>query len=71
MADHVYKIDEFVGSSPSGQDEAIRNAIKHAAETIRCLRWFEVKETRGQIVDGKISHWQVMVRVGWTLEKSG
>jgi flavin-binding protein dodecin len=68
MTDHVYKIDEFVGSSPSGQDEAIRNAIKRAGETSQRLRWFEVKETRGQIVDGKIAHWQVTVRVGSALE---
>jgi flavin-binding protein dodecin len=68
MVDHVYRIDEFVGSSPMGHDEAIRNAVKRAAETLPRLRWFEVTETRGQIVDGKIAHWQVTVRVGSTLE---
>jgi flavin-binding protein dodecin len=68
MAEHIYKIDEFVGSSPNGPDEAVRNAIKRAAETGQRLRWFEVKETRGQIADGKIAHWQVTVRVGSTLE---
>ncbi len=68
MTDHVYKIEEFVGSSPIGQDEAIRNAIKRAAETLHRLRWFEVTETRGQITDGRIVHWQVTVRVGSTLE---
>jgi flavin-binding protein dodecin len=68
MADHIYKIDELVGSSPSGQDEAIRNAIKSAARTSERLRWFEVTETRGQIVDGKIAHWQVTIRVGSTLD---
>jgi flavin-binding protein dodecin len=71
MSDHVYKIDEFVGTSPNGQDDAIRNAIKRAAETTRRLRWFEVKEARGQIVDGKISYWQVTLRVGSTLEEAG
>jgi flavin-binding protein dodecin len=68
MSDHVYKIEEFVGSSPKGQDEAIRNAIGRASETLKRLRWFEVKETRGQIADGKVAHWQVRVRVGSTLE---
>jgi flavin-binding protein dodecin len=67
MTDHVYRIEEFVGSSPQGQDEAIRNAIRRAAEAIPNLRWFEVTETRGQIVDGHIAHWQVTVRVGATL----
>jgi len=70
VADHVYKIEEFVGSSPNGQDEAIRNAIARAAATIPRLRWFEVRESRGQIVEGKISHWQVTVRVGSTLDGS-
>jgi flavin-binding protein dodecin len=68
MIDHVYKIEEFVGSSPTGQDEAIRNAIQRASQTVQRLRWFEVKETRGQIADGKVAHWQVTVRIGWTLE---
>jgi flavin-binding protein dodecin len=68
MIDHVYKIEEFVGSSPNGQDEAIRNAIQRASQTDQRLRWFEVKETRGQIADGKVAHWQVTVRIGWTLE---
>lgn len=68
MVNHVYRIEELVGSSPDGHDEAIRNAIKSAAGTSTRLRWFEVTETRGQIVDGKIAHWQVTVRVGSTLE---
>jgi dodecin len=68
MVDHVYKIEEFVGSSPNGQDEAIRNAVRRASETLERLRWFEVKEARGQILDGKVAHWQVTVRVGSTLE---
>jgi flavin-binding protein dodecin len=67
MSDHVYRIEEFVGSSPTGQDEAIRNAIRRAAEVRPNLRWFEVTETRGQIVDGKVAHWQVCLRVGGTL----
>ncbi len=68
VTDHVYRISEFVGSSPVSQDEAVRNAIKRAGETAAPLRWFEIKETRGQIVDGKVAHWQVTVRIGSTLE---
>ena len=68
MTDHVYRMLEFVGSSPVSQDDAIRNAITRAAETASPLRWFEVKETRGQIVDGKVAHWQVTIRIGATLE---
>lgn len=68
MANHTYKIDEYVGSSPEGQDAAIRNAIECAARSTSRLRWFEVKETRGQVVDGKVSHWQVVLRVGSTVE---
>ncbi len=68
MTDHVYKVEEFVGSSANGQDAAIRNAIKRAAEELPRLRWFEVTETRGQIIDGEVAHWQVTVRVGSTLD---
>jgi flavin-binding protein dodecin len=68
MSDHVYRKLEFVGSSPISQDEAIRNAIKRASEIASPLRWFEVKETRGQIVDGKVAHWQVTICIGSTLE---
>jgi flavin-binding protein dodecin len=65
---HVYTIQEFVRSSPEGQDDAIRNAVRRAAEQLKQLRWFEVKESRGQIVDGKVAHFQVTIRVGATLE---
>jgi flavin-binding protein dodecin len=68
MSEHVYRVEEFVGSSPEGQDQAIKNAINRASDQRGPLRWFEVAETRGQIVEGKIAHWQVTVRVGWTME---
>jgi dodecin len=68
MAEHVYKTLELVGSSTKGPDEAVRVAITRAAETVRHLRWFEVVETRGQIENGAIAHWQVTVKVGFTLE---
>lgn len=70
MANHVYKVDVFVGSSGEGQDAAIRNAVAHAAEVSESLRWFEVVETRGQLVDGRVAHFQVTIRVGRTVAGS-
>jgi flavin-binding protein dodecin len=68
MSDHIYKKLELVGSSPDGIEAAVHNAIKRATKTIRNMRWFEIIETRGQIEDGKVSHWQVTLKVGFTLE---
>ncbi len=68
MSEHVYKTVELVGSSPNGSDEAVRNAIARANATVRNLRWFEVIDTRGHIEDGRIAHWQVTIKVGFTLE---
>jgi dodecin len=68
MAEHTYKKIEIVGSSPNGMEEAVRNALSRASETIRNMRWFEVIETRGHIDDGKIAHWQVTLKIGFTLE---
>ena len=68
MADHVYKVVELVGSSPVGIEEAVRNAIGRAGTTLRNLRWFEVVETRGHLENGQIAHWQVTLKVGFTLE---
>ncbi|HMO45063.1 MAG TPA: dodecin family protein [Rubrivivax sp.] len=65
---HVYKYVELVGSSTSGSDDAIRNAIETASKTLRHLDWFEVQETRGHLADGKVAHWQVRVRVAFRLE---
>ena len=59
---------ELVGSSPTGTDDAIRNAIAQAAATLRHLDWFEVVETRGQIADGKVAHFQVKLKVGFRIE---
>ena len=69
MSDHVYKKIELVGSSPTSIEEAVTNALARAEKTIRNMRWFEVVETRGHIEDGKINHWQVTVKVGFTLDK--
>jgi len=68
MSNHVYKVIELAGSSPEGVQPAIENAIAKAAQSIRNLRWFEVVETRGQIDGGKIAHWQVVLKVGFTIE---
>jgi len=68
VSNHVYKLLELVGSSPDGTDEAVRNALAKASETIRNIRWFEVVETRGQIEGGRIAHWQVTIKVGFTIE---
>ena len=69
MAEHVYKKIEIVGSSPNGLEEAVRNALSRASKTIRNMRWFEVIDTRGYIDDGKIAHWQVTLKIGFTLEE--
>jgi flavin-binding protein dodecin len=68
MSDHVYKVVEIVGSSRRSTDDAIRNAIDTAATTLRHLDWFEVVETRGHIVDGKVAHFHVGLKVGFRLE---
>jgi flavin-binding protein dodecin len=68
MANHVYKLVEIVGTSPSGTDDAIRNGIETAARTIRHIDWFEVLETRGQVADGKVAHFQVTLKIGFRLE---
>ena len=69
MSNHVYKTIELVGSSPVSSDEAVRNAIARAGATMRNLRWFEVTETRGHIEDGQIGHWQVTMKVGFTVDE--
>ncbi len=68
MADHVYKVIEIVGSSTQGTDEAIRNAIARAGQTLKNLDWFEVVETRGQLENSKVAHFQVKLKVGFRLE---
>ena len=69
MADHIYKKIELVGSSPKGIEEAVKNALARATKTVRNMRWFEIAETRGYLEDGKIAHWQVTLKVGFTLEE--
>lgn len=68
MTDHVYKIIELVGSSPASIEDAIQTAIARASETVDNIRWFEVTETRGHVEGGKVSHYQVTLRVGFTVK---
>ncbi len=68
MSDHVYKIVELAGSSPDSVQAAIESAVAKASSSLRNLRWFEVVETRGQIKDGAVSQWQVVVKVGFSLD---
>jgi len=68
MSDHVYKKIELVGSSKDSIESAIENAIKSAGSSLRNLDWFEVMDTRGHITDGKVSHYQVELKVGFRLD---
>lgn len=69
MSDHVYKTLELIGSSKKSIDDAIRQAITRAGKSMRNLRWFQVVETRGHIEDNKVAHYQVTVKVGFTLDE--
>lgn len=69
MSDHVYKKLELVGSSTKSIEDAVENALARAAKTIRNMRWFEVVETRGHIEENKVNHWQVTIKVGFTLDR--
>ena len=68
MPDHVYKIVELVGSSPTSIEDAVQGAIARASTTIDNIRWFEVLETRGHVDSGKVSHYQVTIKVGFTVK---
>ena len=68
MSDHVYKTLELVGSSTTSADDAVKRAVARASQTVRQLRWFQVLDTRGHIENGEIAHWQVTIKVGFTLD---
>jgi flavin-binding protein dodecin len=68
MKDHIYKIIELTGTSPTSIEEAVANALKLAHKTVRNLRWFQVAETRGSIEKGKVQAWQVTIKVGFALD---
>jgi dodecin len=69
MEEHVYKVLELVGSSEKSIEDAIQNAIIRASKTLREMKWFEVLQTRGHIENGSVRHYQVTLKVGFTLEK--
>ncbi|MCP3669045.1 MAG: dodecin family protein [Gammaproteobacteria bacterium] len=68
MSNHTYKKIELVGTSTESSDQAIRNALAKAKDSVRNMDWLEVQETRGHIVDGEVAHWQVVIKVGFRLE---
>ena len=68
MSSHVYKVVEIVGSSPTSIEDAIETAITRASSSLREIRWFEVTDTRGHVENGKVAHYQVTLRIGFTLE---
>jgi flavin-binding protein dodecin len=69
MSDHHYKKIEIVGTSTKSIDEAVQNAIRLAGKSVRNMRWFEVMETRGNIDNDRIAHWQVTVKIGFKIEE--
>lgn len=68
MADATYKVSEIVGTSPESIQQAVRNGIERASQTIRHLDWFEVTDIRGYISGGSVAHFQVTMKVGFKLE---
>ena len=66
---HTYKKVEIVGSSSNSVEEAIQNALDECSKSVRNMEWFEVMETRGHIVDGKVAHYQVTVKIGFRIGK--
>jgi dodecin len=68
MSDHVYRIIEIAGSSEKSVEDAIQNAVGRASRTLRQVGWFEVVQTRGHVEDGKVAHYQVTLKIGFTLD---
>jgi hypothetical protein len=68
VSDHVYRLSEIVGSSSTSVDEAIRTAIRKAAETVRNIEWFQTEEIRGQVVDGDVAYFQVRLKIGFRVD---
>lgn len=68
MSDHTYRVTEIVGTSAESVQQAIRNGVARAAQTLRDVEWFETTEIRGHIVDGEVGHFQVTMKVGFRLE---
>jgi flavin-binding protein dodecin len=68
VSDHVYRLSEIVGSSPTGVDDAIRRAIGKASQTVRNIEWFQAEEIRGQVVDGEVAYFQVTLKIGFRVD---
>ena len=68
MDAHTYKLIEITGSATTGSDDAIRNALDKASETVRNIHWFQVIDTRGYVEGAEVRHWQVTVKIGFRLE---
>jgi flavin-binding protein dodecin len=68
VSDHVYRLSEIVGSSPTSIDEAIRTAVRKASQTVRNIEWFQTEEIRGQVVDGDVAYFQVRMKIGFRVE---
>ncbi len=68
MSDHVYRLSEIVGSSPTSVDDAIRVAVRRASQTVRNIEWFQTQEIRGQVVDGDVAYFQVTMKIGFRVE---
>lgn len=68
MTDHVYKTLELTGSASTTMEDAVTNAVAKASKTMHNLRWFEVKEIRGEIENNAVAYWQVTMKLGFTLD---
>lgn len=68
MTDHVYKLTEVIGSSKTSIEDAVQQAVTRASKTVRNMRWLQIVETRGHIDEGKVSHWQVTIKIGFTID---
>ncbi|MEU2600107.1 dodecin [Streptomyces hirsutus] len=69
MSNHTYRVTEIVGTSPDSVEQAVRNGVERASQTLRNLDWFEVTQVRGQLEEGRIAHWQVGLKVGFRLDE--
>jgi flavin-binding protein dodecin len=69
MKDHVFKLIELTGTSDTSIEEAVEGAVERAHRTVKHMSWFHVIDLRGNIVDGKIHHWQVTLKIGFTVEE--
>ena len=68
MSNHIYKALELTGSSTKGIEDAVNRAVAKASNTIHNIKWFEVTDIRGHVEDGTVAHWQVTMKLGFTLD---